>query len=321
MIDIRQLQLFVAVAEELHFGRAAARVGMAQPPFSQQIRRLERRLGFDLLLRTSRHVALTAAGQAMLLEARDLIARRDRSVDRVRATAAGEAGVLRLGLAASSVAGMLATIVRALRTHLPDVLLRIDDRDGADVAAAVRSGALDVAIVRAPFAATGVVVECVHSEHLIAVLPASHPLAGRPELKPSDLADTPFILFPRAAAPGLYDTIVGVCIDAGFSPDIVQEAHTWLSVVGLVDSGLGVTIAPASAARICPSTVACVPLIGTDGLAEIAIMSSLAAASPLVARFRTISIDALSGLGGDSESPDRNQATSGFGVPTARPTP
>lgn len=296
MIDIRRLRLFVAVAEELHFGRAAARSGMAQPPFSQQIRRLERDFGVELLLRTSRRVSLTPAGEELLRSAHDLIAQRDNIIERVRRTASGDAGMLRIGFAASSAAGILPAIIKQVRDRLPDVILHLDDRDGADVGSAIDSGTLDIGIVRAPFAFKGLVSEVLHSEPFVAVLPRDHRLADRAELMPAELADSPFILFPRAASPELYDTIIGVCITAGFSPDVFQEANAWLSVLGLVESGLGITIAPASGSRICPPGVVCVPIIGTEDLAKLAIVHAVGPMPPLVSRFRDIAKTAISEL-------------------------
>ena len=284
MIDIRRLKLFVAVAEELHFGRAAARVGMAQPPFSQQIRRLERDLDVELLLRTSRRVSLTPAGEELLRSAHDLIARRDGIVDRVRRTASGDAGTLRIGFGASSAIGILPAIVRQIREQLPDVALHLDDRDGVDVAAAIRTGTLDVAIVRAPFTASNLVIQPIHSEPFVAVLPAGHALAGRKAVTPRELALSPFILFPRVASPGLHDTIIGLCIADGFSPVIVQEANAWLTVVGLVESGLGITIAPASVSRVCPLAVACIPIVGTTDRTTLAMVHDEGEMSPLVLR-------------------------------------
>jgi DNA-binding transcriptional LysR family regulator len=285
MIDLRQLRLFVAVAEELHFGRAAARIGMAQPPFSQQILKLERDLGTALLLRTSRRVSLTPAGVELLQSAHDLIAQRDRMIERVKRTATGDAGVLRIGFAASSAIGILPPIIQRLREQLPDVVLHLDDRDGIDFAALIRADALDAAIVRAPFQATGVVAEFLHREPFIVVMPAGHLLSGRDALAPGDLAGCPFILFPRSASPGLHDTIIGMCVGAGFSPLVVQEASAWLSVVSLVESGLGLTIAPCSAARHCPPGVAFVPIAGTIAKAELATIRCEGQASPLVQRF------------------------------------
>lgn len=294
MIDIRQLELFVAVAEELHFGRAANRIGMAQPPFSQQIRRLEQRIGAALLERTSRRVSLTPAGAALLQEARDLITRRDSMIDRVRRTATGDAGTLRIGFAASSVIGILPIVVRQVRIKLPGVVLHIDDRDAIDFSAAIRGGLLDAAIVRAPILARGLKVETIHSEPFVAVLPDAHPLARREHVAPAELAGSPFILFPRSASPGLHDTIVGLCVEAGFSPVIVQEVSAWMSVAGLVESGLGITIAPASAARMCPLGVRLVPFTDTNARAELALIHNGDDMSPLASRFRDIVTAAVS---------------------------
>lgn len=288
MIDLRQMELFVAVAEELHFGRAAARSGMSQPPFSQQIQRIERELGVALLHRTSRRVVLTQAGVTLLAEARELIARRDRVIDAVRRTANGDAGTLRIGFSASSAVGVLPMIVRQVRSALPDVALQIDDRDGIDIASAIRAGALDAGIVRGPLSATGLIVETVYRDGFVAVLPASHPLAVYKRLAIGDLAGDEFILFPRTGSPGLYDTIIGLCSDAGFSPVIVQEASAWLSVVGLVEGGLGITIAPAMAARVCPQGVVTIPIADTVRRTELLIAYRRDDTNPLVARFRDI---------------------------------
>ena len=288
MIDIRRLQLFVAVAEELHFGRAAARSGMAQPPFSHQIRRLETELGFNLLTRNSRNVALTSAGAELLILARDLIERRDRIVDYVRKTANGHAGTLRLGFAASSAIGLLAKIVMRFREEVPDAILELDDRDGVDVSAAIRRGEIDVAIVRAPFEATDLEVELIHKEPFVVVMPADHPLAKHATVSPVDLTGTSFVLFPRTASAGLHDTIIGMCIRAGFSPYISQEANAWLSIMGLVESGFGITIAPRSAQVVCSPALICRPIVGTDACAALGMATKRNASNPLIKRFQDV---------------------------------
>ena len=209
-------------------------------------------------------------------------------IDRVRQTASGRSGTLRIGFAASSSIGILPPIVHRMREQLPDVALQLDDRDGIDFGALIRADVLDVAIVRAPFHASGVVVEPLHSEPFVAVLPAGHRLSGCDALVPGDLADSRFILFPRASSPGLYDTIIGMCVGAGFPPAIAQEASAWLSVVSLVESGLGITIAPFSAARHCPWGVAFVPILGTAARAELATVRAAGPLPPLVQRFLEI---------------------------------
>ena len=288
MIDIRRLQLFIAVAEELHFGRAAARVGMAQPPFSHQIRRLENELDLTLLTRNSRNVALTSAGAELLVHARDLIERRDRLVDHVRKTANGDAGTLRLGFAASSAIGLLSRIVRRFREEVPGVVLELDDRDGMDGSVAIRKGKIDLAIVRAPFEAPDLDVELIYEEPFVVVMPADHPLADRASVSPVELTSNSFVLFPRAASAGLHDTIIGICIRAGFSPQISQEANAWLSIMGLVESGFGITIAPKSAQAICPPGITCRPIVGSDARAGLAMASRQNASNPLIKRFQDV---------------------------------
>jgi DNA-binding transcriptional LysR family regulator len=292
-MEFRQLQLFIAVAEELHFGRAAMRVGMAQPPLSQQIRRLEAELGVTLLTRTSRRVALTPAGVQVLDGARDLLSRRADLKASVTRTARGEAGVLRLGFAPSSAFGIRPAIVRRFREALPQVALHIEDRESVDLGSALKSGDLDLAIVRGPFRRAGVECERLLVEPLMLVLPAAHPLTSTAHITLSSLADLPFVLFPRLTAPGLHDTITSMCLGAGFSPNIIQEAASWSSVVSLVEAGIGISIAPASARAICPQGVTFRDLEDADGRAEVALAYPQRPLPPAAEQFKRIAMDIL----------------------------
>lgn len=299
-MEFRQLQLFVAVAEELHFGRAALRIGMAQPPLSQQIRRLEAELGVPLLTRTSRRVALTPAGAQVLDGARDLLSRRADLKAAVRRAAQGETGVLRLGFNPSSAFGLLPDIIRRFRAELPGVTLQIDDRDGLDMGLTLAAGDLDLAIVRGPFRHPAAVCETLLREPLMLVLPAAHPLAGRTATPLSAAADQPFVLFPRAGAAGLHDTVISLCLAAGFSPDIVQEAGSWSSVVSLVEAGLGVTLAPASARALRPAGVVFLELQGAAGEAELVLARPRRPLSPAAERFRAVALGSVT-VAGESE--------------------
>jgi DNA-binding transcriptional LysR family regulator len=287
-MEFRQLQLFVAVAEELHFGRAAIRVGMAQPPLSQQIRRLEAELGITLLMRTSRRVALTTAGSQVLDGARELLARRAELMSAVRLSAQGETGVLHLGFNPSSAFGILPGIIRRFRAEFPGVTLQIDDRDGLNMGLALATGDLDLCIVRGPFRHPTATCESLLREPFMVALAIAHPLASTARVALSALADEPFILFPRASAPGLHDTITSMCVRAGFSPDILQEAGSWSSVVSLVEAGLGITIAPASACALCPAGVVFRDLQDAMGEAELVLAYPRGPLSPAAERFRTI---------------------------------
>ncbi|MBZ4399014.1 LysR family transcriptional regulator [Myxococcus sp. MISCRS1] len=299
-MEFRQLQLFIAVAEELHFGRAAARIGMAQPPFSQQIRRLESELGVELLTRTSRHVALTAAGARLLEEARALLARRVDATHAVREAASGESGTLRVGFAASSAFGVLPDIVLRFRTRFPKVKLELDDSETLNVGAALASGELDLAILRAPFRHEGLTVERLLRERFVLALPARHPRARQRVVALSSLAHEPFVLFPRHSAPGLHDLVTSMCLAAGFSPNIRQEARSWPSVVGMVEAGLGLTIAPASSQALCPKGVVFRPLSGAPGHAELVVAFPGRRPSPAAQHFRALAHETVSRSGRDT---------------------
>ncbi|AKQ68331.1 LysR family transcriptional regulator [Myxococcus hansupus] len=296
-MEFRQLQLFIAVAEELHFGRAAARIGMAQPPFSQQIRRLESELGVELLTRTSRRVALTAAGARLLEEARALLARRADVIHAVQQAASGETGSLRVGFSASSAFGVLPDIVLRFRTKFPKVKLELDDSETLNVGAALSAGELDIAIVRAPFRHEGLIVERLLRERFVLALPARHPRARQQVVALSSLASEPFVLFPRHSAPGLHDLVTSMCLAAGFSPNILQEASSWPSVVGMVEAGLGLTIAPASSQALCPKGVVFRPLSGAPGHAELVVAFPGPRPSPAAQHFRVLAHDAVSRSG------------------------
>jgi DNA-binding transcriptional LysR family regulator len=292
-MEFRQLHLFVAVAEELHFGRAATRVGMAQPPFSQQIRRLEAELGVELLTRTSRRVALTGAGARLLQDARDLFARRAAAVIAVRQTAEGRLGSLRIGFAASAASGLLPEILRRYGAAWPGVELHLVEREVTEAAAALLAGELDVALMRGPFQHPGLGADVVLREPFMLVLAKTHPRAGEDRIALSSLAGEPFILFPRGAAPGLYDTITSMCVGAGFSPDVRQIAASWPSIAALVGSGLGVSIAPRSAAALHPREVVLRELTGANGHAELALAWPDGPPSPTIRAFQGVVRDVL----------------------------
>lgn len=289
-MEFRQLQLFVAVAEELHFGRAAARVRMAQPPFSQQIRKLEDELGVQLLARSSRRVALTPAGSQLLEHARGMLAKRTEVVTSVQRVAEGETGTLRIGFGASSAFGVLPGLIRRFREKYPGIALRMEDRESLDIGHALASGELDVAIVRAPFRYTGVKTESLLRERFMLAMPEGHPMAQRRRIALASFANEPFVLFPRDTAPGLHDTIVSICIEAGFSPTVTHQAGSWPAVISLVKAGLGVTIAPASAQAVLPGGVVFRHLPGVTTQAELLLAHAPHAHSAATERFRAIAL-------------------------------
>lgn len=248
-VDLRRLRYFVAVAEELHFGRAAERLGMAQPPLSQQIQRLEAEFGFPLLVRRPR-VALTPAGEAFIRTARRTLGYFEEDVAYVRRVARGDAGLLRLGFAASTLLTVLPAVIRAFRQEYPDVEVRLLTLSTAEQLEALARGRCDVGVLREPPEHPALAYEALAREPFVAVLPPGHPLGCSPRVRVAALAGERFVHFPRHVAPSLHEQVVSICRAAGFAPNIAQVATEWFTIVGLVEAGMGVTIVPASFRRL-----------------------------------------------------------------------
>ncbi len=242
---LRQFRYFVAVAEELHFGRAAARVHIAQPAVSRQIRDLEDEIGVKLFERDRRTVALTPAGAAFLTEVRTLLGQVDRAVDIARRAARGECGLLRIGYVPAVVNTRLPEIVRRFRKRFAGVDVAFQEMNPVMQVEALLAERVDVGFVRGPIGEPQLSKKTVLKEPLIVALPSGHRLSTRRQLELTMLADEPFVLQARSRGPGSHDQILAICHDVGFSPKIAQEgSHT--DVVSLVASGAGVAIVPAS---------------------------------------------------------------------------
>ena len=245
-MELRHLRYFVAVAEELHFGHAAARLHMAQPPLSMQIKQLESEIGFRLFQRTNRKVELTQAGALLLDDVRELLAELDRSVASAKRVARGEAGWLGIGFVGSATYAVLPAALQRFREEHPDVELVLRELVSAKQAQALREGRIHVGLARPAIGEDGFESEVILNERLVAALPDSHPLAKNRRLRIEDLAREPFILFPQNPKPSYADFVLGICEQAGFVPRIVQEAAEMHTAIGLVAAGLGVTLVPGS---------------------------------------------------------------------------
>jgi DNA-binding transcriptional LysR family regulator len=245
-MELRHLRYFVAVAEELHFGRAAARLGMAQPPLSQQIRQLEGELEVELFARGGRRVDLTEAGRVYLGEAREILQRVARAGVAARRASRGETGALAVGVIASAMHGLMPQVIRRFRARNPDVALSVGVMSSGVQVEAIRAGQLQLGFARPPFGDETLVAEVVHEEPVVAVLPSGHALAGRRPLPLAALAREPFVMFPRDRRPNWYDFVLGLCRDAGFQPEVAQEAPEIATAMALVAAGIGVSLVPAS---------------------------------------------------------------------------
>jgi len=248
--DLRQLRHFIAVAERLHFGRAAAVLHMSQPPLSRSIRNLEERLGATLLARTRRRVELTHEGARFLEEARRLLAQLDHAVLEVGRMAAG-GGRLRLGFVSLADFGVLPRLLKAYKAARPGVALALREMLSPEQAAALAAGELDFGLLLPPVAGADLEHIVVQREQFLVALPSRHRLArNRGEISMRELAGESFVMAPREIAPGLHDAVTALAARAGFAPRLAQEAIQMQTVVSLVSSGMGVAVVPASVANL-----------------------------------------------------------------------
>ncbi|KFE56056.1 LysR family transcriptional regulator [Pseudomonas syringae] len=252
-MELRHLRYFIAVAEELHFGRAAQVLGISQPPLSQQIQALEQELGVRLFERTNRRVALSEAGRLFLDEARLVLAQVDKASDVARRAQLGELGELKIGFTTSApFTSSIPQAIFAFRQSFPAVHLALQEMTSKEVAAGLEDESIQVGIMRPlPLPDSLLVVELLR-EPLVAIINADHPLAQGSEqgLYLSELAAEPFVFFPRTYGSGLYAQLMDLARAAGFSPLMTQEAGEAMTIIGLVAAGLGVTVLPASYRRM-----------------------------------------------------------------------
>ncbi len=266
-MELRHLRYFVAVADELHFGRAALRLRIAQPPLSRQIRDLERELGAELFSRVKGRVALTHAGAAFLGEARRTLAQAERAGEVARRAARGEVGRLTVGFVeAATYSGVLADVLGVFRARRPDVGLELSELSSRQQAEALREGRIDVGVLHTvPLdAAEWLGVERVLDDPAVVALPREHRLARRARVPLAELAGEPLLMLRRPSGRGLHDRMVAACEAAGFAPSVVQEAGQLQTLVGLVGAGVGATFVPRSFETLRRPGVLYRPLAGVE---------------------------------------------------------
>ncbi len=267
MIELRHLRYAVAVADEGHITRAAERLGIQQPPLSQQIAKLETIVGAPLFTRLPRGVELTDAGRIFVERARGILGDVELAVEAARRHALGEQGRLAIGLTSSSAFHPLITsAIRVLGETSPEVTITLEETNTPSLVADMHAGLVDVAFVRSPRREEiGLTISRILDEDMLVALPERHPLAlaaggSQQPIPLSQLANEAFILYRRPTGPGLYDGIIAACLAAGFSPNVRHEAPRLLSTLGLVAAGLGISIIPASMAQLGTMGVAYLPL-------------------------------------------------------------
>jgi DNA-binding transcriptional LysR family regulator len=268
-IELRHLRYFTAVAEELHFGRAALRLHLAQPALSQQIRRLEEIVDAPLLLRTSRSVALTAAGEVLLERARRTLRNVRLDVEEARSIGRGESGFLNVGFIGSGMLSALPPVLQRYRAVYPGVQLHLHESFTSRVIAGLEGGMLDAGFLRDSDPHGEIVTETLFTEPFVAVLPEDHPRAKQRTIAATALRNEPFVFYAKTAGSLAWDKPLSLCGEAGFRPRVVQEASNWVSIMQLIAVGFGVSIAPACVATVAPDGVVCLPLRGANAVSNV----------------------------------------------------
>ena len=247
-IDLADYAAAVALAETLHFGRAAERLHVSQPALSKRVRKIEDRIGGPLLVRRYRDVRLTEAGRLLAERGRQLLRDSAATVAFSQRAARGEAGRLRIGFGIASIIGLLPDVLLRFRRSHPDVQLELRDMSTPDQVAGLTGGEIDVGFVRLPLTAARLVVRPVLDERLVLAMGPRTP--WQPRLGLRSVAAEPFIIIARARSASFYDHALSVCAATGFAPRIVQEANELFTVLSLVGAGLGVSLVPRSAASM-----------------------------------------------------------------------
>src|SRR5271163_620438 len=292
-IELRHLRYFVAVAEELHFGRAALRLHLAQPPLSQQIRKLEEIVGHPLFLRTTRAVKPTAAGEVFLARARRTLRTVQQDLTEARSIGRGEVGSLRVGFIGSSMLTPLPAMLGRYRRRHPKVDLQLHEAMSSRIVQWLLDGTVDVGFLRDGDPHPELEAETLFSEPFVAVLPASHRLAGRRSIPAAALREEPFVFFPQSAGRLAYDKPISICEENGFRPHIVQEAPQWLTLMRLVGAGLGVSIAPACVEKVAAPDAVCVKLSGASVRSGIDLAWRAGEGRAIVTAFRSLAREVL----------------------------
>ena len=268
-IELRHLRYLIAVAEELHFGHAAARLNISQPPLSQQIQILEQQIGARLFARTNRSVSLTEAGRQFLADSRQILSQVDDAAARAARLHHGETGELRIGFTSSApFIKAVSDTLSTFRRRYPDVHIQTRETNTREQIVPLNEGALDLGLMRNTHLPDTLVWERVLREPLLAMVPRDHPLASQPCVSLRELAREPFVFFDPHVGTGLYDDILGLMRRYDLTPAITQEVGEAMTIIGLVAAGLGVSILPASFRRVQLLEMCWLPIEEQDAVSE-----------------------------------------------------
>jgi DNA-binding transcriptional LysR family regulator len=286
-VELRHIRYFLAVAEEQHFTRAAAKVGIGQPPLSQQIKDLEREVGAALFHRLAHGAELTEAGKAFLAGVKEMPLIAERATMAARRAARGETGSLRVGFTPSATFNVVVpSAIRTFRRAYPEIYLTLEEANTAPLITRLREGSLDAVFLRPGTPGTEELqLRRLPEEPMVVALPKGHPAAALKKVHLAMLKDDQLLLFPREIAPTVYDTVLDACRKAGFEPVISQFAPHYSTVVNLVAAGLGVSIVPASMMQVRVTGIAYRQIAGQSPTTRLALAYRRGETSPVVRNF------------------------------------
>ena len=297
-MELRHLRYFIAVAEELHFTRAAQRLHIGQPPLSHAIQMLEADVGALLFERSKRWVRLTPAGKLFLADARGILLMADQAAETARRAQRGEAGELRIGFTSSTpFTPLFAAVINRYRQQFPLVSLRLQEMVTSRQMEAITQRSLDLGFIRPPDGVSGVntgsdtlTFSKLRKDNLVVVLPTAHGLAPRKKIAVKELASEPFVMYPHTAGVGIYPQIYSLCHAAGFVPHVAQEAGESSTIIGLVAAGCGISILPNSFERIQMEGVCYRPLSDAGAGTALLLAQRKAEHAPLVDAFVALAL-------------------------------
>jgi DNA-binding transcriptional LysR family regulator len=287
-VELHQLRCFVAAAEELHFGRAALRLHMTQPPLSRQIQMLERSLGIVLLERNNRGVRLTAAGRGFLRDARHILAFSEQAGTSARRLASGDVGRLTLGFTGVSAYNLVPHLLAKAAIEMPEVEFVLKEMVSDAQLDALSANLIDVGLVRQVRERQMYDAQLVYREPLMVVLPAAHPLATQTSVAVADLHLQPFVMYAPDEGRYFYDCIVGLFAMSGITPRYTYHLGQTHTIVSMVQAGLGLSIVPASAQRLHSGALEFRPLRGVNLNADLHMISRRDNENPVLAGFKTL---------------------------------
>jgi len=294
-VDLRRLRYFVTVADHLHFGRAAEQLHMAQPPLSQQVRRLEGELGLRLLERTTRRVTLTEAGAMFLPHARQVLARADEAARAVETFRRGESGVLRIAFVDSASYDVMPRLLRSSRERYPGIEYRLETMSSDEQQRALRERRIDMGVGRVRPRGREVVATSFLRERLMLAVPSGHELCAHESVTIEALGDSALIGFRRTVSPSLFADYVTLFARRGLTYDPIIEATEYVTVLGLVAAGQGMALVPASVRSFRPSGLSYLPVSDPDARASFYLVRREQESSPLVRHTTTLLIDLFAG--------------------------